>query len=127
AIDQDAFFAAVSAIAENIGATFQAIIQSQTADCLDHCRGGVQIQTAEQGADITQSATADLADPESGAAPQPPPPATPVAPLATGDPPASPNPGLPDAATEPAAPLLGPPAPAATAVDVTNAPPLLSA
>jgi outer membrane biosynthesis protein TonB len=51
----DSFLGWVTALAANIGATVETILQEQRADCLENCVGGAQLQQAIQQALTTQT------------------------------------------------------------------------
>jgi hypothetical protein len=123
-INSDIFFAAIRAIAANIGATFLSIVQTQIANCLDHCNGDALMQEAAQAVETNQVAAADLLGPLASAGSDAPatdstsadPPAPGAAAAARNDPPLAPNPAGPD----PAAAALGPVSPSATATAATE-------
>jgi hypothetical protein len=101
----DSFFAWVTAFAQSIGATVQTILQTQEADCLEHCGDEALLQLAEQRAATAQTSSAgDIPEPGSD-----PPPA--------GEPPAAAD-GPPAAAPWAAGTGLAPAAPSAAAAAV---------
>lgn len=80
----EAFFSWVTALAQNMGAVVQTIIQYQEASCLEHCGEEALLQAAEQLAAAAQVASAGDVP-----APPPRPPAPQAAPPAPSSPPAA--------------------------------------